>query len=178
MTEIYHTDEANNLRFLLGRYHASPLIIMGVNPSTATPTKDDMTSKKVATFAEKLGFDGWVLCNLYPKRATFIKDLPHRRSLAVHHENLLSLRRLLTQLPSPTIWAAWGNLIASRPYLRVCLKDIIRELNPFQPTWVHLGSRTLSGHPRHPSRMGYKEVPTPFLVEEYVQELFEMSEKS
>lgn len=173
MTEIYHTDETNKLRFLLGRYVNRPLIIMGVNPSKASLQKDDMTSTKVARFANKLGFDGWILCNIYPRRATLIENLPNRRSLKTHQENVEEIQWLLGQIDQPTIWAAWGNLVNAKPYLKVCLKEIVDGTGAFQPQWIHLGGKTKEGHPRHPSRMGYKVPVNSFLVEEYVKALFD-----
>ena len=57
-------------RYALGRKGIRPFVCFGVNPSTATPARLDPTVASVARFTEDHGYDGWLMLNLYPQRAT------------------------------------------------------------------------------------------------------------
>src|SRR5262245_52471770 len=49
---------------------ALPLLsVMGMNPSTASGTVDDMTTKKIKGFAERKGYGGYILGNIWAYRA-------------------------------------------------------------------------------------------------------------
>ena len=50
------------------------LFVVGLNPSTADTEKPDPTMQSVMRIAEYNGYDGFVMINLYPKRATAEKE--------------------------------------------------------------------------------------------------------
>ncbi|MCU0971806.1 MAG: DUF1643 domain-containing protein [Gammaproteobacteria bacterium] len=50
--------------------------MVGLNPSTATRDKSDPTAAKVERVARAHGYDGFVLVNLCPVRATDSRTLP------------------------------------------------------------------------------------------------------
>lgn len=155
MNTLYITEGHARTRYVLGKWIHKPIVFMGVNPSRATDRQDDATIRKVRGFANKEGFDGWIMTNIYPQRATNPNDLHKRRYTPWHELNLIHLKELINKLEDPVICAAWGNLIESRPYLRYCLKEIITTLSPLQARWVHFHTKTSLGHPRHPSRLAY-----------------------
>src|SRR5690606_17601605 len=72
---VYLKNDENTLRYVLGEKGNKTIACIGVNPSTATPEKLDPTLKKVKTVAKHNGFDGWIMYNLYPQRATNPNDL-------------------------------------------------------------------------------------------------------
>ena len=72
---IYETDSENTARFILGNKLEKPLFVVGLNPSTANEKVPDPTIRKVMGFAERKGFDSFVMLNLYPQRATNPNDL-------------------------------------------------------------------------------------------------------
>lgn len=109
------------------------LFVVGLNPSTADTEKPDPTMQSVMRIAEYNGYDGFVMINLYPKRATAPKDLPQACDPVLHRSNL-----------------AYGNNIDRRDYLLECLRDIIKVFEPHHPRWYHINSLTGKGHPRHP----------------------------
>ena len=43
MFEAYEINNDNTARFTLGRYVSNPLVVFGINPSTATKEKNDTT---------------------------------------------------------------------------------------------------------------------------------------
>ena len=65
-------------RYLLGQPGKNNLLVFGVNPSTASAGENnlDPTIRKVRKVAEAEGFDGWIMVNLYPKRATEFNWFP------------------------------------------------------------------------------------------------------
>lgn len=73
---IYIGDDEE--RYILGQPGNRNLLIFGINPSTASPGDNniDPTIRKVRKIAENDGFDGWIMVNIYPQRATDPKDLP------------------------------------------------------------------------------------------------------
>ena len=153
--DIYANNADNSARFLLGKSGEKPLFVVGNNPSTADEHRPDMTIAKVERFAHSRGFDGFVMLNLYPLRATDPRDLPPTADPHLIQSNLRKIAAQLSATPTPVIWAAWGNLIAARPYLFPCLHQLAAATKDFQPRWIQCGPSTTLSHPRHPSRLGY-----------------------
>ncbi len=168
MKRVYHTNVNDSARYVMGAYISKPLLVFGVNPSRATFDKLDVTVSKVKKNAELLGFDGWLMFNLYPQRSTDPIGIHNRRNNKLIKENLLSLQKIIGELEKITIWAAWGNLIESRKYFCECLLSITHVLRAYDHQWIHLGSLTKLGHPRHPSRMPYNMAIHTFDIDAYL----------
>lgn len=98
------------------------------------------------------------MLNLYPQRSTD----PDCLHLAPQKDlvNFIDGWRL-------TIVAAWGNLIASRPYLKPILAEMVAIPGIGSCRWVSLGPVLQTGHPRHPSRAAYTHALQPFDVAAY-----------
>ena len=145
------------------------LFVVGLNPSTADTEKPDPTMQSVMRIAEYNGYDGFVMINLYPKRATAPKDLPQACDPVLHRNNLEYIKKVLVELVpfdvrkgtsqegDVDVWLAYGNNIDRRDYLLECLRDIIKVFEPHHPRWYHINSLTGKGHPRHPlyQKVGY-----------------------
>ena len=101
-------------RYVLGRVGRHPLVCIGINPSTAQPGALDPTLKSVERLANANGFDSWIMFNVYPQRATDPNDMDRVPDRALCDENLRWLRAVLAET-EPTMWAAWGTLIAGLP---------------------------------------------------------------
>ena len=71
---IYNTSPSNSSRFTLGNCGHSPLLCIGVNPSTAVPENLDPTLKSVARIADNNSYDGWIMINLYPSGQQILTD--------------------------------------------------------------------------------------------------------
>lgn len=135
-------------RFVLGEHGASPLVCFGINPSTAVPEKLDRTLASVRNYS--LGrFDGWIMLNVYPERATNPNDLAREMDEEIHARNIRHIRKIFRDYQNPVVWAAWGGIIETRPYLSRCLKDIVRSLPP-KTRWFHRGQLCKGKHPHHP----------------------------
>ncbi len=165
---VYETNKDNTARFILGELGTSPLICIGVNPSTATPDKLDNTLRRVKGFSKSLGYDGWIMLNLYPQRATNPDDLHKEINMFLAMENK-EIIEYHFQAINFTIWAAWGKLIEKRPYLKECLENICRHFE--QDRWITVGDLTKDGHPRHPLYLPKNSEVRDFDVNEYLKKL-------
>lgn len=167
-TWLFKYGNDNTLRYVLGKRGENPLFVIGLNPSTADHTKLDQTANSIQRIATNSGFDSWIILNLYPLRSTDPYALPKSIDPAIHKENLASIRQLFEIYGRPSIWAAWGNLIDLRFYLRECLTDICSLASEFDCTWYSFGKITKKGHPRHPLYLNSKTAPEQFKIEEYL----------
>jgi hypothetical protein len=168
--DIHDKVEGDQKRFILGLSGAPKLFVLGVNPSAANKEKSDTTITKVATFSSNLGFGGFVMLNIYPQRATSPGGLHLNSDSKLVDQNKEVICSLMRGKNQMKIWAAWGNLIVSRNYLWDCLEELADELKEFNPIWKHCGKPTNMGHPRHPSRLAYKENFFEFDIFEYLKE--------
>ena len=138
-------------RYVLGVRGDRPLICIGINPSTADPSRLDPTLQSVERIARSNGFDGFMMMNVYPQRATVPTDLDRECNPLLHRENLEAFRHVLSLCGgTPTVWAGWGTLIEKRPYLYHCLRDMIAVGGEYGVRWVTAGKRSKAGHPHHP----------------------------
>ena len=161
---------STGLRFALGVSGNSPLLVMGLNPSTATDTKFDLTLRKVSTIAHHAGFDGFVMLNLCPIRATAIHQLPHDLPTLLHRQNLETIHQIVERFALSPVWGAWGVGIQARSYLGNALRAIVNDLG-IRNRWLHYDTLTKEGHPRHPSRAKYGAKFYPFLVRDYAENM-------
>ena len=168
---IYEKSADNSARFVLGERGGNPLVCIGVNPSTAEPNKLDSTLRRVKAFSQNLGYDGWIMLNLYPQRATNPKNLHNECDHFLRRENEKWLYRYLgsAYIHQRTIWAAWGALIEKRGYLTGCLRGIIETGSIIQHKWITIGKRTQAGHPRHPLYLPADAEVQQFDVSEYLR---------
>lgn len=155
MYDIYSSTKNDNWRYSLGKSGNRNLIVIGLNPSTANKEKSDTTVAKVEQVASSSNFDGFVMLNLYPVRATKYEDLEEEPNQEAFLTNLQCIKDVVSNEKNPFIWAAWGESILSRKYFVDSVAELFHRLKNCNATWNHFGSLTRSGHPRHPSRLSY-----------------------
>lgn len=155
MYDIYSSAHNDEWRFALGKRGSRQVLIIGLNPSIATQDKSDTTAAKVERVARRNGFDGFVMLNLYPVRATDFRELPADADLEAFAENLKRVEALAGAQPDPVVWAAWGNGIRARSYFAAAANELFTRLEKYGARWWHFGPLTRLGHPRHPSRTSY-----------------------
>jgi hypothetical protein len=152
----YEAAPSKRFRYVLGSAGERPLLVFGVNPSQADAQRPDATLRRVLGFAGRAGYDSFYMLNLYPQRATLPRNLHQRMYGPAHRANLAAIERVLQRHPQAHAWAAWGNLVAFRPYLQGrCLPELLCLCDRYALTWWQLGDLTQAGHPRHPLRAGY-----------------------
>jgi hypothetical protein len=166
---IYDHDEPLS-RYSLGQEGKNPLICFGVNPSTAVPGNLDPTVASVARYAKEIGYDGWLMFNLYPQRATNPDKMHKRFQKSIHEKNIAAIADLLAKLPNGLdVWCAWGTLIEKRPYLTRCMKDIAEVLKQNKSRYFTRGNISKAGHPHHPLYLRKKSPMDVFDLEGYLE---------
>lgn len=148
---LYVPDFYTEYRYILGTRGRRPLICIGVNPSTAAPDDLDPTLKSVQRIAGGNGFDSFIMFNVYAQRATRPQDMERTLNPALHRENMAAFEYVLRGCEgAPAVWAAWGNIIEQRAYLKDCVLDMIDIGERYGARWYTAGKRSKKGHPHHP----------------------------
>ncbi len=155
-------------RYILGTRGVRPLICVGVNPSTAMPGALDPTLQSVQRIALGNGYDSFLMMNVYAQRATTPGDMDAECNARLHGENLKAFEYLLGLSKEPAVWAAWGNVIEVRKYLKTCVRDMIEVARGFGAVWYRCGKVSKKGHPHHPLYFRSDEKLAPFDIESYV----------
>lgn len=168
---IYDHDEPLS-RYSLGQEGKNPLICFGVNPSTAVPGNLDPTVASVARYAKEKGYDGWIMFNLYPQRATNPDKMHKRFQKSIHEKNIAAIADLLAELPNGLdVWCAWGTLIQKRPYLSRCMRDIAQVLKQNKCRYFTRGNISKAGHPHHPLYLRKESSMDVFDLERYTKDV-------
>lgn len=170
--EIYANNSDNSCRFILGTLGQRPLYVIGLNPSTADDKKADQTIIKVIGFANRHGFDSFIMLNLYPKRTPYPDKLDKALDQGLLLQNINEILKITKKTKDPSFLAAWGETIRVRDYFVTCLRDLVDATKKNKNIkWLKIGDLTQSGHPRHPSRPAYRLGLTDFDIDDYLTTL-------
>ena len=92
----YHPKQIgdNKTRYALIQEGQKTIFVIGLNPSTANESSPDPTMQFTMRIAEYNGYDGFIMLNLYPLRATKPKDLPKDIDIELHNQNLREIENL------------------------------------------------------------------------------------
>lgn len=172
---LYVPDFYTEYRYILGTRGKNPLICIGINPSTAAPDDLDNTLKSVSRIADGNDYDSWIMFNVYAQRATRPDDMDIDLNCALHEENMRAFEYILNNVHeqgySPAIWAAWGTIIEKRPYLPLCVRDMVTLGQKYGALWLCAGKCSVKGHPHHPLYLRKDEKTKPFDIERYLDTL-------
>lgn len=168
---LYAPNFYSEYRYILGTRGKTPLICVGINPSTARPDALDNTLKSVERIALGNGFDSFLMFNVYAQRATNPDTMEKSCNPRLHQENLEAFRYVLSLSPHPAVWAAWGAVIEKRKYLPQCLQDMLQAGQEYGARWYCAGAITKKGHPHHPLYLRKDEQLRPFDVQVYLESL-------
>ena len=168
---LYAPNFYSEYRYILGTRGKTPLICVGINPSTAKPDDLDNTLKSVQRIAAGNGFDSFLMFNVYAQRATRPDDMERQCNLRLHEENMKAWRYLLSLAKEPAVWAAWGAIIEKRKYLPACVADMLAISREYDAQWFCAGPISKKGHPHHPLYLRKDEKLKPFDTESYLKQL-------
>lgn len=168
---LYVPNHYSEYRYILGTRGRSPLICVGINPSTAAPGDLDNTLKSVDRVARFNGYDSFIMFNVYAQRATRPQDMDRVCNAALHRENMRAFDYILSLAQRPAIWAAWGTIIEARPYLPQCVRDMIDIGSHHGARWFSAGRRSQKGHPHHPLYLRKDSVLEPLDISAYLDAL-------
>ena len=147
---LYVPNSYSEYRYILGTRGKNPLICIGINPSTAAPDALDPTLKSVERIALANGYASYLKYNVYAQRDPRPDDMEKAMNPLLHGENRKAFRYLLSLSPAPAVWAAWGNIIEKRDYLKDCMRDFLEDGKNVGAKWFTAGPLLKSGHPHHP----------------------------
>ena len=102
-------EENEIYRYLLGRRGKKPLVAICMNPSAANMEYSDRTINRIIKVSEKLGYDGWIIANLYPERATRASELGAYND-EQQEKNIQEIMEFLKYNGIDKVWGAWGDL--------------------------------------------------------------------
>ena len=114
------------------------------------PDRLDPTLQSVERVAKNNGYDSFLMFNVYAQRATRPNDMERVCNEALHRANMEAFDYILSLSEQPAVWAAWGNIIEQRAYLKDCLADMIAIGERHGAQWYTAGRRSVKGHPHHP----------------------------
>jgi len=166
--DIYHYND-DKIRYVLGKNCDNPLLVLGINPSYATPVVSDPTICKVSNIANFNGFNGYIMLNVYPERQTDFSKLSQEKDIKICNENISAIRKLVDAIDNVNIWCAWGNHIYDRNYLIPCLKDIYESIKDKNINWL-CSKRNKDGTPRHPLYQNKETKLFNFDIENYLKQ--------
>ena len=165
---LYVPNSYSEYRYILGTRGKTPLICIGINPSTAAPDALDPTLKSVERIAHANGYDSFLMFNVYAQRATDPDAMEKTCNLRLHKENLEAFRYVLSLSDEPAVWAAWGAIVEKRGYLADCLRDFVAAGRERNARWFCAGAITKKGHPHHPLYLRKDEKLKPFDMNLYL----------
>jgi hypothetical protein len=171
MYDIYTNARDDAWRFTLGKSGKRKLLTIGLNPSTATKEKSDPTVARVQKVAQNNDFDGFIMLNLYPVRATDYRTLPSKVDKVAFSDNLQRIEAVVADEENPVVWAAWGESILYHDFFVHACIELFARLQNHDVSWLRFGDMTASGHPRHPSRLSYSWRFAPLEVARYASTL-------
>lgn len=140
-----HISACGNFRYWLTReWGGGPkLVFIMLNPSTADANVDDNTVRKCVRFAQRLGFDGIVIMNLYAYRTASPKVLADSKWL-IGDDNDGWLQRAASSGNTHTFVAAWGT--HAQPERAAHVTNIFKQAG----VKLHALKINSDGTPAHP----------------------------
>lgn len=143
-------------RFVLSRVwdvNKGVICFIGLNPSIASDIVDDPTIRKWMGFAERWGYGGILIGNLFSFRATHPSDMKKVKTPTMHILNLSYLASI-HRISKLTV-ASWGN---DGAYLQQS-RNVLRRLQEFQKPIRAMKINIGSGEPAHPLYLPYSLRP-------------------
>ncbi|MDE5555298.1 MAG: DUF1643 domain-containing protein [Muribaculaceae bacterium] len=158
-------------RLFLKKEGEKPLILIGLNPSTADETTSDATMRKILGFIEKWDertthhFDSFIMLNLYPliETSPAVLNARHEFNPLLHSRNLAIITMFLEKYSRAEVLLCYGDSIETVKWLKGCRDEILKLLAHYKDITVFtLGKMTNMKNPRHPCRLSYSTNPEPF----------------
>lgn len=128
------------------------MLFIGLNPSTADENKDDQTIRRCIDYAQRWGYGGLKMANLFAYRATLPSDLKKAKEpIGVDNNGYI---KELSKGAAITI-VAWSN---DGSYLDRD-KDVLKLIE--EPMCLNINK---SGQPSHPLYQKKELQPKPYLL--------------
>jgi hypothetical protein len=138
-------------RYAIGKKTGNMLVTICMNPSAANDEMSDKTVNRIINASIELGYDGWMVFNTYPERATDSANLDEYNK-ELSEKNLAVIRENIIENKIKEVWGAWGNL--NQKALKEGKNDILALFKELDVKIFHFDEPTKRGEPRHPTPRG------------------------
>ena len=139
--------DSKEYRYLLGKKGKNPLVAICMNPSAANLDYSDKTVNRIIKASEVLNYDGWIVFNVYPERATKASDLGEINKKLLD-ENIKCIIDYIEKNKTTEVCGAWGQL--KRKPLLEGKKELLKKLKEKKIKIFTFTKLTKSGDPVHP----------------------------
>ena len=150
-TRVYRYSLYREINPDIKRYIA----FIGLNPSTADEKKNDPTVTRCMRYAEKWGYGGYFMLNLFAFRATD-PDVMKAHQRPVGPDNDFYINTICSNVDA--ILCAWGNHGAHMNRGQ----EVERNLISKNRIWLTCLKITKAGHPCHPLYLPSSLTPQPY----------------
>lgn len=142
-------EKDNDLQFLLANKGTKNILVVGLNPPDSDSADPGSSLHYIEQVAEDMGYDSWVLVNLFPIREAkvFNMDSLQLEALIRYNIHLIKLVLESEQFEIKDVLLAWGNGIESQPYLNQAAGYLYKELLGLDLNYLCYW-RTAMGNPR------------------------------
>lgn len=147
-------DKRSRFGLLSGDSGTNLLLTIGLNPSRADHIQADPTWTRIQKVAQGNGYEGVLLLNIYPQRATQIQHIHQKVKPTSHRLNMQFWEEVGERVPQADVWCAWGATLHHRPYLKGCLRELLGILSKNDYRYWSWGELLSTKHPRHPLSRG------------------------
>ncbi|MBW3243231.1 DUF1643 domain-containing protein [Epibacterium sp. DP7N7-1] len=146
--------ECKTFRYRLDRHVGEGDIVaavIGVNPSTADASLDDQTVRKWRGFGQRLGWQRFIVGNVFSLRATNVREVAHAPDpFGPDHRKYLD--GIIDE--ADIIVPCWGDRAKLPRMLRPRLDDMMEVLR-LTGRPLFCWGLTASGDPKHPMMLAY-----------------------
>jgi hypothetical protein len=139
-------ESSGEYRYILGKEGKNPLVAICMNPSAANLNHSDRTVNKIIKASEELSYDGWIVFNVYPERATKPNDLGDFNE-ELSNKNINKIIEYIEENKIKEVWGAWG--VCSKEPLVKGKKGLLKELKERKIKIFTFAKLTKSGDPVH-----------------------------
>ena len=140
-------------RYIIGKKGENMLVALCMNPSKAQDITSDRTVNTVIRRAQREGYDGWAVINIYPERATDKKNL-EKFDPKLCDANVEAIRRFIQEHNINEIWGAWGKADIAQLHIG---RDAVLTMLKEEAVSVYGFNRLKSGEPHHPLYINYEK---------------------
>lgn len=127
----------------------APMVVIGVNPSTADAQADDPTIRRCVNFARAHDCGALVMVNVFARRATDVHALRLLSGIEARGTANTDALRGACHAPGALVVCAWGDLAKLPTGLRLHPHVLTRWLRE-DGVQLHVLRLTRDGHPAHP----------------------------
>jgi hypothetical protein len=149
MIKIPETD--NDIQFLIANKGTKNLLVVGLNPPESDCVDSGSRLHYIQVVTKDMGYDGWVLVNLFPNREARVFNMDPMQLEALIRYNIHLIKVVLDseQFEIKDVLFAWGNGIESesQPYLKQAAGYLYKELLGLDLNYLCF-PRTRMGNPR------------------------------